>query len=74
MARSVLDDEFRLESLRDQLDRAQMYPDEEFALYGIDAAQSADIRAWAVEWSARLSMEMAESEPWSESADWNGDE
>jgi Nucleotidyl transferase AbiEii toxin, Type IV TA system len=74
MARSALDEEFRLESLRDQLDRAQMYPDEEFALYGIDAAQSADIRAWAIDWSARLSMEMAESEPWSESADWNGDE
>jgi hypothetical protein len=39
MARSVLDEEFRLESLRDQLDRVQMYPDEEFAVYGIDMAR-----------------------------------
>jgi hypothetical protein len=74
MARSVLDEEFRLESLRDQLDRAQMYPDEEFAYYGIDAAQSADIKAWAIDWSARLSMEMAEAEPWTELGDWTDDE
>ena len=69
MARSVLDEEFRLESLRDQLDRVQMYPDEEFAVYGIDVAQSAAIRSWAIEWSARLSMELAEAEPWSDD-DW----
>jgi hypothetical protein len=31
MARAALDDEFRFGSLRDQLDRAQMYPDEELA-------------------------------------------
>jgi hypothetical protein len=66
MARSVLDEEFRLESLRDQLDRVQMYPDEEFAVYGIDASQTADIRSWAVEWSARLSMELARAERWSD--------
>jgi hypothetical protein len=74
MARSVLDDEFRLESLRDQLDRAQMYPDEEFAFYGLDAAQCADIRAWAIGWSGRLSMQMAEGEAWSEDGDWTDDE
>jgi hypothetical protein len=73
MARSVLDEEFRLESLRDQLDRAQMYPDEEFAVYGLTAAQSADIRAWAIGWSERLSMELAEAEPWSDS-EWSDDE
>jgi hypothetical protein len=73
MARSVLDDEFRLESLRDQLDRVQMYPDEEFALYGLDVAQSADIRSWAIDWSARLSMQLAEVEPWSDN-DWSDDE
>ncbi|HEX3716271.1 MAG TPA: nucleotidyl transferase AbiEii/AbiGii toxin family protein [Trebonia sp.] len=74
MARAALDDEFRFESLRDQLDRAQMYPDEEFALYGLDANQSAAIRVWAIDWSARLSMEMAEAEPWSEDGDWTDDE
>jgi hypothetical protein len=66
MARSVLNEEFRLESLRDQLDRVQMYPDEEFAVYGLNAATIADIRSWAIVWSARLSMEMAEAEPWSD--------
>jgi hypothetical protein len=50
--------------LRDQLDRALMYPDEEFAVYGYDAAESAAIRAWAQAWSTRLSMEIAEGEPW----------
>ena len=74
MARSALDDEFRLESLRDQLDRVQMYPDEEFAVYGLDTTQSADIRAWAVGWATRLSMDMAEAEPWSEDDDWAGNE
>lgn len=43
-----------------------MYPDEEFAIYGLNPAQSAEVRGWAVAWSARLSMELAESEPWSE--------
>ncbi len=46
-----------------------MYPDEEFAVYGIGVAQSAAIRSWAIEWSARLSMELAEAEPWSDD-DW----
>ena len=49
MARSVLDEEFRLESLRDQLDRVQMYPDEEFAVYGIDVTRSAAVRVWAID-------------------------
>jgi hypothetical protein len=74
MARSVLDDEFRLESLRDQLDRVQMYPDEEFAVYGLDAAQAAEIKSWAIDWSARLSVDMAETEPWADESDWTGDE
>ena len=73
MARSALDEEFRLDSLRDQLDRVQMYPDEEFATYGIDAAQSADIRSWAIEWSASLSMQLAEAESWSDD-EWSDDE
>lgn len=66
MAHAVLDDEFHLEDLRDQLDRAQMYPDEEFAVYGFDASQSAEIRRWAQEWSARLNMEIAGAEIWSD--------
>jgi hypothetical protein len=73
MARSVLDEEFRLESLRDQLDRVQMYPDEEFAVYGIDVAQIAAIRSWAIQWSARLSMELAGAEPWPDD-NWSDEE
>ncbi len=73
MARSVLDDEFRLECLRDQLDRVQMYPDEEFAVYGLDASQASEIKAWAIGWSARLSMAMAETEPWPP-GDWADDD
>jgi hypothetical protein len=69
LGRAALDDEFQLENLRDQLDRALMYPDEEFAAYGYDAAQSADIRAWAQAWSTRLSMDIAEAEPWSDADD-----
>jgi hypothetical protein len=66
LGRAALSDEFHLEDLRDQLDRAQMYPDEEFAVYGYDASQGAEIRLWALEWSARLNMEIAEAEPWSD--------
>jgi hypothetical protein len=60
------DDEFQLENLRDQLDRALMYPDEEFAEYGCDPVQSAQIRAWAQTWAARLNMEIAEAGQWSD--------
>lgn len=67
MGRAALDDgEFQLENLRDQLDRAPMYPDEEFAEYGCDPVQSAQIRAWAQTWAARLNMEIAEAEQWSD--------
>jgi predicted nucleotidyltransferase component of viral defense system len=67
MGRAALDDgEFQLENLRDQLDRALMYPDEEFAEYGCDPVQSAQIRAWAQTWAARLNMEIAEARQWSD--------
>jgi hypothetical protein len=67
MGRAALDDgEFRLENLRDQLDRALMYPDEEFAEYGCDPTQSAQIRAWAQTWAAHLNMEIAEAGQWSD--------
>jgi hypothetical protein len=48
-------------NLRDQLDRALMYPDEEFAEYGYDPVQSTQIKAWARTWAARLNMEIAEA-------------
>jgi hypothetical protein len=67
MGRAALDDgEFQLENLRDQLDRALMYPDEEFAEYGYDPVRSAQIRAWAQTWAAHLNMEIAEAEQWSD--------
>ena len=34
-----------------------------------DEFQSAAIRAWAQAWSTRLSMDIAEAEPWSDAAD-----
>jgi hypothetical protein len=35
------------------------------AIMSFGPGQSGEVRAWAVAWSARLSMEIAEDEPWS---------
>ncbi|MEV7617062.1 nucleotidyl transferase AbiEii/AbiGii toxin family protein [Streptomyces sp. NPDC089799] len=48
-------DEFRLEDLRDRLAGADWYDDEEYAAYGLDAAEIAAVRGWAAAWATDLS-------------------
>jgi hypothetical protein len=69
MARAVLDEEFELEILRDQLARVYMYPEEEFAVYGFNAEQAAEVQRWALAWSAEIGMDIAGAEPWSDPDD-----
>jgi hypothetical protein len=66
LGRAALDDEFSLETLRDQLGFAALYPDEAFSRYGCDPSLISGVRAWAEEWSTRIGLELAESEPWSD--------
>jgi hypothetical protein len=66
LCRAALDDEFSLETLRDQLSYAAVYPDDAFARYGCAPVQIADVKAWAQDWSARISLDIAEAEPWSD--------
>jgi hypothetical protein len=55
LCRAALDDEFNLETLRDQLSYAAAYPDEAFTRYGCAPVQIADVKAWAQDWSAKIS-------------------
>ena len=66
MGRAALDDEFRLGTLRDQLDYGAMYADDEFARYGCEPEQIAAIKAWAQAWANRLTLEVAQDEPWTD--------
>jgi hypothetical protein len=72
MGRAALDDEFRLGTLRDQLDYGAMYADDEFARYGYgygygcEPEQIAAIKAWAQAWANRLTLEVAQDEPWTD--------
>jgi hypothetical protein len=61
LGRQKLQEDFNLEDLRDQLDHAYIYPEEEFVHYGIDADQIAAIKLWAQQWADELAGEIAES-------------
>jgi hypothetical protein len=74
LCRAALDDEFNLETLRDQLSYAAMYPDEAFSRYSSDLSMISEARAWAQEWSTQIGLDLAEAEPWSEDGDWTDDE
>jgi hypothetical protein len=74
LCRAAIDEEFRLENLRDQLGFAAMYPDEAFTRYGSDPAMISAAKAWAQEWSTQIGLDLAEAEPWSEDSDWTDDE
>jgi hypothetical protein len=63
LARHVLQEEFSLESLRDRLEYGAAVPDEQYARYGCPAERITEIRTWAQEWAAQLSMEIAVAEP-----------
>jgi hypothetical protein len=60
LGRLALDADFFPEDLRDQLDRAAMYGDQEFGVYGVRRDEIAAIRAWAQAWSDELNEDLAE--------------
>jgi hypothetical protein len=64
--RAAIDEEFSLETLRDQLAFAAAYPDEAFSRYGAGQELTAEVRAWALDWSTEIGLDIAESESWSE--------
>jgi hypothetical protein len=66
LGRAVLDDEFSLETLREQLDFAAMYPDDAFRAYGCASEEIAALKQWAQEWATQLGLEIIQDEPWGE--------
>ncbi|GIH70621.1 nucleotidyl transferase AbiEii/AbiGii toxin family protein [Sphaerimonospora thailandensis] len=66
MARRVLGEDFFPEDLRDQLEHAAVYQDEEFAVYGCGPDEINAMRAWAQQWADRLGLELAENELWTD--------
>jgi hypothetical protein len=55
-----------LETLRDQLAFAAAYQDEAFSRYGAGPELIAEVKAWALNWSTQIGLDMAESESWSD--------
>jgi hypothetical protein len=55
-----------LETLRDQLAFAAMYPDEVFARYGAGQELIAEVKTWALNWPTEIGLDIAESESWSD--------
>jgi hypothetical protein len=47
----ALDEDFSLETLRDQLAFASTYPDESFSRYGARQELITEVKAWALDWS-----------------------
>ncbi|MGH3420900.1 MAG: hypothetical protein ACRDOD_15105 [Streptosporangiaceae bacterium] len=66
LSRAALDEEFSLDTLRDQLAFAPTYPDEAFARYGATPEVIAEVKAWALNWSTDIGLDMAGSEGWSD--------
>jgi hypothetical protein len=64
--RGALDEDFSLETLRDQLAFAATYPDEAFSRYGAAQELITEVKAWALSWSTEISLDIAESESWSD--------
>lgn len=52
-------DEFRLDDLRDRLDGAEWYDDDEFAAYGLTHDQITELRAWAQRWAGDLEQRLS---------------
>lgn len=46
--------------LRDRLESVVWVSDEEFAAHGLDAAEIAELRRWALEWESDLGLRLAE--------------
>jgi hypothetical protein len=64
--RTAIDEDFSLETLRDQLAFAAAYPDEAFSRYGVGQELIAEVKAWALSWSTEIGLDVAESEFWSD--------
>lgn len=64
--RAAIDEDFSLETLRDQLVFAAAYPDEAFSRYGAGQELIAEVKAWALNWSTEIGLDVAESESWSD--------
>jgi hypothetical protein len=64
--RAAIDEDFSLETLRDQLAFAAAYPDEAFSRYGAGQELIAEVKAWALNWSTEIGLDIAESESWSD--------
>ncbi len=64
--RAALDEDFSLETLRDQLAFVATYPDEAFSRYGAGQELIAEVKAWALSWSTEIGLDIAESESWSD--------
>jgi hypothetical protein len=62
--RAAIDEDFRLETLRDQLAFAAAYPDEAFSRYGAGQELIAEVKAWALDWSTEICLDIAEAETW----------
>jgi predicted nucleotidyltransferase component of viral defense system len=73
LCRSVLDEDFSMDALRERLDRVLLYSDEEFEHYGCAADEIAGIRIWAQAWSNRLALEVAQDQPWVDEVDGDGE-
>jgi hypothetical protein len=46
-----------------------MYPDEAFSRYGTRQELIAEVKAWALDWSTQIGLDMAESDSWSDDED-----
>jgi len=71
---AALDEDFSLETLRDQLAFASTYPDEAFSRYGVRQELIAEVKAWALDWSTEIDLDMAGSQSWSDDQDAEWDE
>jgi len=52
--------DFDLFGLRDRLESVVWMSDEEFAAHGLDEAEIAELRRWALEWESDLGLRLAE--------------
>ena len=52
--------DFDLFGLRDRLESVVWVSDEEFTAHGLDAAEIAELRQWALEWESDLGLRLAE--------------
>lgn len=52
--------DFDLFGLRDRLESVVWVSDEEFVAHGLDAAEIAELRRWALEWESDLGLRLAE--------------